>query len=161
MPREPETRYAKSAGGSVAYQVVGDGPLDLVIVPGWLPHIDLIWRDPGWERFMGGLASFARVILFGPRGCGLSNPVDRPPTFELRADDLYAVLDAVGSERAALFGLSMGGPLSVMFAASYPERASALVLYGTYATGSIKDDGTPERQRWIALMAEVRDSIDH
>jgi pimeloyl-ACP methyl ester carboxylesterase len=107
------------------------------------------------------LASFARVILFGPRGCGLSDPVDRPPTLELRADDLYAVLDAVGSERAALFGLSMGGPLSVMFAASYPERASALVLYGTYATGSIKDDGTPERQRWIALMAEVRDSIDH
>lgn len=98
MPREPETRSAKSTGGSVAYQVVGEGPLDLVIVPGWLSHVDLLWRDPGWERFIRGLESFSRVILFDHRGCGLSDPVDRPPTLELRADDLSAVLDAAGSE---------------------------------------------------------------
>src|SRR5688572_13311495 len=114
MAREPETRYAKSAGGSIAYQVVGDGPLDLVVVPGWISNVDLMWRDPGWERFIGGFASFARVILFDHRGSGLSDPVDRPPTLEIRADDLHAVLDAVGSERVALFGLSMGGPMSVM-----------------------------------------------
>jgi pimeloyl-ACP methyl ester carboxylesterase len=161
MPLEPETRYAQSTGGSIAYQVVGEGPLDLVIISGWLSHVDLIWRDPGWERFIGALASFSRVILFDPRGCGLSDPIDRPPTLELRADDLRAVLDAAGSERAALFGLSMGGPLGVMFAASHPERTSALVLYGTYATGAAPDEGTPGGERWIELMAEVRDSIDH
>ena len=161
MPHEPETRYASSAGGSIAYQAIGDGPSDLVVVPGWLSHIDLLWQDPGWSRLMDGLASFSRVILYDPRGCGLSDPVDRMPTLESRADDLRAVLDAAETERATLFGFSMGGPLSVMFAASHPERTSALVLYGTYATGSIEDDGTPGRDRWIELVAEVRDSIDH
>jgi class 3 adenylate cyclase len=161
MAREPETRYASATGGSIAYQVVGEGPLDLVVVPGWLSHVELLWRDPGWKRFVGELASFSRVILFDHRGTGLSDPVGGPPTLELRADDLHAVLDAAGSERTALFGLSMGGPMSVMFAATYPERTIALALYGTYANGSLEDDGTPERGRWIELMSEVRDSIDH
>jgi class 3 adenylate cyclase len=161
MPTEPETRYAPSAGASIAYQVAGEGPVDIAIVPGWLSHVDLLWRDPGWVRFIEALASFSRVILYDPRGSGLSDPADRLPTLENRADDLRAVLDAADSERATLFGLSMGGPLSVMFGASYPERTSGLVLYGTYATGSIEDDGTPEPRRWIELMAEVRDSIDH
>jgi class 3 adenylate cyclase len=161
MAREPETRYAKAAGGNVAYQVVGDGPLDLVVAPGWVSHVDLLWRDPGWERFIGGFASFARVILFDHRGTGLSDPVDRVPTLENRMDDLRAAMDAAGSERAALFGLSEGGPLSVLFAASYPERTIALVLYGTFATGSVEDDGSPGRAGWIKAMAAVRDSIDH
>ncbi len=125
MALEPETRYAKAAGGNVAYQVVGDGPLDLVVAPGWVSHVDLLWRDPGWERFIRGFASFARVILFDHRGTGLSDPVDSVPTLENRMDDLHAVMEAARSERAALFGLSEGGPLSVLFAASYPERTIA------------------------------------
>jgi pimeloyl-ACP methyl ester carboxylesterase len=161
MSSERQTRYAKSGDASIAYQVIGDGPLDLVVVPGWLSHIDLLWRDPGWTQLVAGLASFSRVILFDPRGSGLSDPTDRPLSLERRAADLAAVLDAVGSARTALFGFSMGGPLSVMFAASHPDRTSSLVLYGTYATGSIEPDGTPERDRWIELMAEIRDSIDH
>jgi pimeloyl-ACP methyl ester carboxylesterase/class 3 adenylate cyclase len=161
MAFEPVTRYADSAGGSIAYQVVGEGPLDLVVVPGWLSHVDLIWRDPDWERLIGGLASFSRVILYDPRGNGLSDPIDQPPTLELRADDLRAVLDAAGSERAALFGFSMGGPLSVMFAATHPERTSAIVLYGTYATGSTKPDGTAGRERYMQMVAKMRASIDH
>jgi class 3 adenylate cyclase len=161
MSSEPVTRYAESAGASIAYQVVGEGPLDLVVAPGWLSHIDLLWLDRGWTHLIRGFASFARVILFDPRGTGLSDPIDRPLPLERRAEDLVAVLDAAGSERTALFGLSMGGPLSVMFAASHPDRTSSLILYGTYDTGSIEPDGTAARDRWIELMAEVRRSIDH
>jgi pimeloyl-ACP methyl ester carboxylesterase len=111
-----------------AYQVVGDAALDLIIAPGWISHVDLLWRDPGWERFIGGLASFARVILFDHRGVGLSDPVDQVPTLDHRMDDLYAVMEAAGSETAALFGISQGGPLATLFAASYPERTVGLIL---------------------------------
>jgi pimeloyl-ACP methyl ester carboxylesterase len=137
MVRQPETRYAEGPEGKIAYQVVGDGPMDLVVVPGWFSHVDMLWGDPGWARFVGEFASFARVILYDKRGTGLSDPVDGVPTLESRVDDLRAVLDAAGSGRAALFGFSEGGPISVLFAASYPERVSALILYGTYANGSL------------------------
>jgi class 3 adenylate cyclase/alpha-beta hydrolase superfamily lysophospholipase len=159
--RQPETRYAKGPGGNTAYQVVGDGPVDLVIVPGWLSHVDLMWSDPGWTTFIGELASFARVILYDKRGTGLSDPIDGVPTLESRADDLRAVLDAAGSDRAALFGYSEGGPISVMFAATYPDRVLSLILFGAYANGSVDDDGSPGRAKWIQLMTRVQASVDH
>jgi class 3 adenylate cyclase/pimeloyl-ACP methyl ester carboxylesterase len=161
MVRQPETRYAKGPKGNLAYQVVGKGPTDLAVVPGWFSHVDMLWGDPGWASFVGELASFARVILYDKLGTGLSDPVDGVPTLESRADDLRAVLDAAGSDRAALFGFSEGGPISVLFAASYPERVRALVLYGTYATVPLEDDGSPGRAKWIALNTRVRATIDH
>ena len=127
----PQTHYAKGPEGDIAYQVVGDGPMDLVVVPGWFSHIDLQWDDPLWRAYIGELASFARVILYDKRGTGLSDPVDGVPTVENRVDDLRAVMDAAGSERAALFGYSEGGPISLLFAATYPERVRALILYVT------------------------------
>jgi pimeloyl-ACP methyl ester carboxylesterase len=131
----PETRYAKSGDVHIAYQVVGEGPIDLVFVPGWITHLDLGWDDPAEAAFRRRLASFARLILFDKRGTGLSDrvPVDQLPIFEERMDDVRAVMDAVGSERAALMGASEGGALSALFAATYPERTAALVLYGSFA----------------------------
>jgi class 3 adenylate cyclase len=161
MARKPETHYAKGPGGDIAYQVVGDGPMDLVVVPGWISHVDLMWSVSAYARFNEELASFARVILWDKLGTGLSDPIVEPPTLESRADEVRAVLDAAGSDRPALFGISMGGPISVMFAASYPERVSALVLYGSYANGSLEPDGSPERATWITALNGVRASIDH
>jgi class 3 adenylate cyclase len=130
----PETRYARTADGlHIAYQVVGDGPFDLVAVLGYVSHVELSWEDPAIAAWLRGLSSFSRLILFDRRGLGLSDPVQGAPTLEDRMQDLRAVMDAAGSERAALFGLSEGGPMSVLFAATYPERVSALVLYGTFA----------------------------
>jgi class 3 adenylate cyclase/pimeloyl-ACP methyl ester carboxylesterase len=161
MVRQPETRYAKGPEGNLAYQIVGDGPTDLVIVPGWFSHVDLLWGDPGWVSFVGALASFARVILYDKLGTGLSDPVDGVPTLESRADDLRAVLDAANSDRSALFGFSEGGAISVLFAATYPERVRALVLYGAFAAGSVDDDGSPARAKWIEHVTGLRASIDH
>src|SRR5262245_1558707 len=104
----PETRYAKSGEINIAYQIVGDGSLDLVFVPGFISHLDLQWADPRIARFLNRLASFSRLILFDKRGTGLSDPVAAPASLEDRMDDVRAVMDAVGSERAALFGLSEG-----------------------------------------------------
>ena len=130
----PETRYARTADGlHIAYQVVGDGPFDLVAVLGYVSHVELSWEDPAIAEWLRGLSSFSRLILFDRRGLGLSDPIQGAPTLEDRMQDLRAVMDAAGSERAALFGLSEGGPMSVLFAATYPERVSALVLYGTFA----------------------------
>ena len=129
----PETRYASSDGVSIAYQVLGEGPVDLVVVPGWVSNIDLFWEDPSVEEFFRRLASFSRLILFDKRGTGLSDRVAELPTLEVRMDDVRAVLDAVGSERAALLGYSEGGPMCGLFAATYPERTSALIMIGSYA----------------------------
>ena len=161
MAQLPVTRYAKGPEGNVAYQVVGDGPIDLVVVPGWFSHVDMLWSDPGWKAFVEELASFARVILYDKRGTGLSDPVDGVPTLESRTDDLRAVLDAAGSQRAALFGYSEGGPISILFAASYPERVRALILFGTYAYGSREDDGSPGRAKWRAFCDTIPPMIDH
>src|SRR6478672_11034527 len=129
----PQTRYAKSGGVSIAYQVVGDGPIDLVLVPGWVSNIDVFWEEPRLARLLTRLASFSRLILFDKRGTGLSDRVSDMPSLEVRMDDVRAVMDAVGSQRAALFGYSEGGPMCILFAATYPDRTRALVLYGTYA----------------------------
>lgn len=130
---EPTTRYADSSGVSIAYQVHGEGPLDLVFVPGFVSHVELIWDEPTVAAFFRRLASFARLVVFDKRGQGLSDRLGRPPTLEDSMDDLRAVMDAAGCERPALFGISEGGPMAALFAASHPERVSSLVLYGTYA----------------------------
>jgi pimeloyl-ACP methyl ester carboxylesterase len=131
----PETRYAKSGDLNIAYQVVGGGPLDLIYVPGWISNVELNWEEPAHAHVLERLASFSRLILFDKRGTGLSDPVplDRLPTLEERMDDVRAVLDAVDSRQAAVFGFSEGGLMSVLFAATYPERTTALALYGVFA----------------------------
>lgn len=130
---EPETRYADSDGVSIAYQVHGGGPLDLVFVPGFVSHVELFWDDPLTAGFLRRLASFARVVIWDKRGQGLSDRTGRPPTLEDSMDDLEAVLAAAGCERPAIFGISEGGPMSALFAATHPDRVASLVLYGTYA----------------------------
>jgi class 3 adenylate cyclase/pimeloyl-ACP methyl ester carboxylesterase len=131
--RLPETRYAQSGDVQIAYQVFGDATRDLVIVPPFVSHLELVWEHPPYERFMERLASFVRVIVFDKRGSGLSDPVDRQATFEQRMDDIRAVMDAAESERAALLGISEGAPLAALFAASHPARTEAIVLYGGFA----------------------------
>jgi class 3 adenylate cyclase len=130
---EPETRYARSGDVSIAYQVVGDGPFDLVYVPPFASHVELAWSIPDTAFFLRQLASFSRLIRFDKRGQGMSDPVSGAATLETRMDDVRAVMDAVGSERAALLGLSEGGPMSILFTATYPERVWALVVVGSYA----------------------------
>lgn len=131
----PETRYAKSGDVNVAYQVAGEGPLDLVYVPGWVSNIGMMWEEPSRADFLTRLASFSRLILFDKRGTGLSDrvPNDRLPTLEQRMDDVRAVLDAVGSERAALLGHSEGANMSLLFGATYPQRTTHLILLGAFA----------------------------
>jgi pimeloyl-ACP methyl ester carboxylesterase/DNA-binding winged helix-turn-helix (wHTH) protein len=133
--RPPETMYARSGDVNIAYQVIGDAPLDLVFVMGWVSHLEYFWREPSFARFLLRLASFSRLILFDKRGTGLSDrvPINQLPTLEQRMDDVRAVMDAVGSERAALCGVSEGGPMCSLFAATYPEKTLALVMIGTYA----------------------------
>jgi pimeloyl-ACP methyl ester carboxylesterase len=127
---------------NIAYQVVGEGQLDLVYVPGFVSNVELMWEEPGYAAFLDRLATFSRLIIFDKRGTGLSDPVsnDALPTLEERMDDVRAVMDAVGSERAALLGHSEGGNMCVLFSATYPERTSALVLVGCYAKRLRSDD---------------------
>jgi len=140
----PETKYARSGDVNIAYQVIGDAPLDLVFVMGWVSHLEYFWSEPSFARFLRRLASFSRLILFDKRGTGLSDrvPVNELPTLEQRMDDVRAVLDAVGSQRAAICSISEGGPMSALFAATYPEKTAALVMIGTYAK-RIRDDDYP------------------
>ncbi len=131
----PETRYAKSGDVNIAYQVVGEGPLDVVLVHGWVQSFDASWEIEPIRRFYERLASYSRLILFDKRGTGLSDrvPVDDLPTLETRMDDMRAVLDVVGAERAAVLGHSEGGAMCALFAATYPERTQALVMVGSSA----------------------------
>jgi class 3 adenylate cyclase len=131
----PQTRYAKSGDVNIAYQVVGDGALDLVLVMGWISNVELAWDEPNLRRFLHRLSSFSRLILFDKRGTGMSDrvPDTNLPTLEQRMDDVRAVMDAAGSSNAALLGISEGGPMCILFAATYPERTRALITYGTYA----------------------------
>jgi pimeloyl-ACP methyl ester carboxylesterase len=126
----PPTQYAKSGDASIAYQVVGDGPIDLVLTLGFATHLELQWESPPFARFFERISSFSRLIVYDKRGTGLSDPITEVPTLELRIDDVRAVMDAAGSEQAALFGISEGGPMSALFAATHPDRVTALVLYG-------------------------------
>jgi pimeloyl-ACP methyl ester carboxylesterase len=128
----PETRYAKSGDVHVAYQVVGEGPFDLVYVPGFVSHIELRWTVPLFAQGLQQLAAFSRLLLFDKRGTGMSDRVAGAPTLEARMDDLRAVMDDVGSARAAVFGVAEGAPMSLLFAATYPERTAALVLRGGF-----------------------------
>jgi class 3 adenylate cyclase len=132
MDGMPETKYTKSGDTHIAYQVSGDGPFDLVFVPGFVSHLEAQWEDPDSATMLRRLSGFSRLIRFDKRGTGLSDrgPI---PTLEQRMDDVRAVMDAVGSERAALLGISEGGPMSLLFAATYPSRTRSLVLYGSYA----------------------------
>ena len=141
-------RYARSGNVNIAYQVTGDGPLDLVLVHGFFSHLEIDWELPAFAHFHERLGSFARVIRFDKRGTGLSDRDVGTPDLEARMDDVRAVMDAAGSESAAIFGYSEGGPLSVLFAASYPERVRALVLYGTYAKRCHPDDDYPWAPTW-------------
>src|SRR5215475_15300552 len=129
----PETRYARSGELRIAYQTIGEGEFDLVFVPGFVSNLDLAWEEPVMAHFFSCLANFSRLILFDKRGTGLSDRIAGIATLEDRMDDVRAVMDAAGSERAALFGMSEGGPMSLLFAATYPQRAQALVLYGSFA----------------------------
>lgn len=129
----PETHYAKSGDVNIAYQVLGEGPIDLVYVPGWVSHIEYGWEQPIVANFFRRLASFARLILFDKRGTGLSDQTSELPTLEQRMDDVRAVMEAVGSDRAAVFGMSEGGNMAMLFAATYPERTLALITFGVFA----------------------------
>ena len=133
----PDVRYTRTDGGYVAYQVVGDGPIDVVFTVNWFGHLAMRWEEPNSARFLDRLASFSRLIMFDKRGSGMSDPVplDAPPTLEDWMDDLRAVMDAVGSERAAQFASLGGARMSILFAASHPERASHLVLFNSIAAG--------------------------
>ena len=159
LQRPPETMYARSGDVNIAYQVIGDAPLDLVFVMGWVSHLEYFWREPSFARFLLRLASFSRLILFDKRGTGLSDrvPINQLPTLEQRMDDVRAVMDAVGSERAALCGVSEGGPMCSLFAATYPEKTLALVMIGTYAK-RIRDAEYPwgptteQREQFFEVM---------
>ena len=135
MRSEPETRYVKSGDAHIAYQVLGDGPPDLIVVRGYISHLEVAWESPALASFYRRLASFCRLIVFDKRGTGLSDrvPEDRLPTLEQRMDDVRAVMEAVGSDRAALLGASEGGPMCLLFAATYPERTLGLLLWGCFA----------------------------
>jgi pimeloyl-ACP methyl ester carboxylesterase/class 3 adenylate cyclase len=130
----PATRYAKNGPIHIAYQALGTGPVDLVYIPGIFTHIEHQWEEPSFARFLRRLASFSRLLLLDPRGIGLSDRAADLPIFEDQMDDVRAVLDAVGSERAFMFGVSQGGPMAILFAATHPDRTAGLILYGTYPT---------------------------
>ena len=129
----PETRYAQSGDVSIAYQVLGDGPIDLILVPGFISHIEFQHELPGYTAFLRRLASFARVVTFDKRGQGMSDRMSGAPSLEVRMDDVRAVMDTIGSNRAALVGFSEGGCMSVLFTATYPERVSHLILIGCFS----------------------------
>jgi class 3 adenylate cyclase len=165
----PETKYAKSGNVHIAYQQFGTGSVDLVFVPGWVSHIDLAWEGPTSARFLERLGKFARVVWFDKRGTGLSDKVGDLPILEVRTDDVRAVMDAVGLERAAIFGVSEGGSMSALFAATYPERTNALVLFGAFACRQRSEDypwapTREERESWIRSLEEgwaQQDEIAH
>jgi len=154
----PETKYAKAPDGvHIAYQLAGGGPIDIVFVMGWTTNIEGMWREPALAAFLTRLSSMGRLILFDRRGLGLSDRIadDVLPTLETRMDDVRVVMDAVGSERAAVIGVSEGGPLSVLFAATHPGRTSSLVLFGTMARF-----GWAEDFPWGQTDASLREELD-
>jgi len=150
---EATIRYARSGDVNIAFQVTGEGAFDLVLVSGFVSHLDYDWQHPSSARLLERLGSFSRLIRFDKRGTGLSDRTVGLPDFETRMDDVRAVMDAARSERAALFGYSEGGPLATLFAATYPERLRALVLYGTYAKRTGPDDDYP----WCETAEERAD----
>ena len=159
MGEIPPTHYVKSDDVHIAYQVIGEGPFDLLFVPGFVSNIETYWQSPERSKFFRRLASFSRLILFDKRGTGMSDRSSQIFTLEQRMHDVQAILDAVGSKRAALFGISEGGPMSLLYTATYPDRTSALVLYGSYAKRSWAPDypfGWNDEQ-WQAVLDDIED----
>lgn len=154
-----ETLYAQNGDVNIAYQVIGNGELDIVFVMGWVSHLEYFWKEPNFAAFLNRLASFSRLILFDKRGTGLSDrvPLSELPTLEQRMEDVQTVMDAVGSKSAVLIGVSEGGPMCSLFAATYPERTLALVMIGTYSKRVWEEDypwapTAEEREKFIELI---------
>jgi class 3 adenylate cyclase len=157
MADAPETHYVKSDDVYVAYQVIGDGPFDLLFVPGFVSNVESSWRNPDLSAFFRRLASFSRLILFDKRGTGMSDRGTQDFTLEQRMHDVQAILDAIGSKQAALFGVSEGGPMSLLYAATFPHRTSALAIYGSYAKRSVAPDypfGWND-QEWARIFDDI------
>jgi pimeloyl-ACP methyl ester carboxylesterase/DNA-binding winged helix-turn-helix (wHTH) protein len=150
----PPVRYARSGEIHIAYRVFGTGPRDIVMIPGTLAHLEVFWALPSYQHLLKRLTAFARVIVFDKRGQGLSDRAVAEQTIEERIDDVRAVMDAAGSRSATIYGWSEGGPMSIMFAATHPERVTALVLYGTFASVKDKPWAAP-REEWEAAMADI------
>ena len=160
----PETRYAASGDVSIAYQVIGDGPVDIILVPGIVSHVEFLHEFAGYTAFLRRLSSFARVITFDKRGQGLSDRMSDAPSLEQRIDDVRAVMDEVGSKQAVLLGFSEGSPMSALFAATYPDRVSKLVLFGGYASASLTEEAIMQRFKlWgtgVMARALIPDRLD-
>lgn len=161
MLSAPDVRYARAPdGASIAWTSFGEGPLEMLCIPGFVSHLELMFEMPGAERYLGRLASFSRVVMFDKRGQGLSDRPPSPPTLEQSMEDARTVLDAAGVERAAVYGISEGGPMSTLLAASYPERVSSLVLYGTWPRLLWAEDypqGVPREAFDVFVDMVVRD----
>ena len=164
----PKTLYADAGDVGIAYQVLGEGPIDIVYVPGWVSNIEVTWEDPSFARMLRHIATFSRLILFDKRGTGLSDQVSLHdlPTIETRMDDVRAVMDAVGSESATLLGHSEGGSMSMVFAATYPDRTDGLVLVGSYASRIPSSDypwapDPADREAEVALVERTWGDPDH
>jgi len=160
VPDVPITRYARSGDVNIAYQVFGDGPIDLVFVMGWVSHLECFWTEPGFARFLRRLAEFSRVIVFDKRGTGLSDRVTALPTLEQRMDDVRAVMAAAGSREAVLLGVSEGGPMCSLFATTYPEKTRSLIMIGTYAKRMWSHDypWAPSSEARERFFEEIRTS---
>jgi class 3 adenylate cyclase len=167
---QPETRYARSKDGHVAYQVVGDVPLDLVFIPGWASNVEVMWEEPSFARLLHRLGTFSRLLCFDKRGSGVSDPVPLAalPTLEQWMDDVRIVMDAAGSKRAAILGLAEGGEMAMLFAATYPERVSALILADTCARvlrdvdypWGLPADRVPQLLKWLEEGWGTGGSVD-
>ncbi len=157
---KPKTRYTKSGDCNIAFQVIGEGPTDIVYIPGWVSNIDMMWTEPRLTKFFSELSKFSRLILFDKRGTGLSDRVNHISSLEERMDDIRAVMDEVGSTSAVIFGHSEGGSVSALFAATYPQRTDALILYGVFAKRKYSEDypwGPTDfqRQEFYKLVEET------
>ena len=160
----PQTKYARSGDVAIAYQSVGEGPQTTIVCPGFVSNVEQCWAEPVFHRLITRAAQLGRVLIFDKRGTGLSDPVARPPTFDERTDDIRAVLDAAGVDRAALFGISEGGPMAMLFAATHPERVTHLALYGTFAAGpdTLRDEGDSDGLAWsVQTHRDFADAIAH
>src|SRR5271166_3788274 len=143
----PNTRYALSGDVNIAFQVMGDGPIDIILVPGIVSHVEFLHEFPGYTGFLRRLATFARVVTFDKRGQGLSNGISGAPSLEQRVDDVRAIMDEIGSQRAVLLGFSEGSPMSAFFAAANPERVSKLILFGGYAKAFFTEEAVSQRMK--------------
>jgi len=152
-PITPVTRYAQSAGAGIAYQVIGDGPLDMLFLPGWISQVEQMWELPALRRFLERLGSFGRLIVFDRRGTGLSDRIVGPHSLEQEMLDALAVLDAAGSERAALFAYLLGGLVGALLAAEHPQRIGALIMYASVSRTAWAPD-----YDW-ALTVEEREAL--